>query len=984
MRRFLAGLTTGSLLLSLVSLVVAAPASAAAACTTQLTPMHRPVEFPNAAGPFYVDFGRNLTSNWIGYRVASGAAATPYVKLSLTKGAGDLRIAPNGYDTIAADAASQGVSGATMAYFYLTANSVFTSAVSFTATLYDGDPGASGTAVCEFTDGFTRADDIIAANPNSISSITTSVSGNIATVTAVGSTGTMGNPTKDYIGTDGVYRAIGSSSTSGNTQRTAFNTAISMDPTWDATNWVLQGMTITKTGGSSYYDKIRFYLTKADIEGGYAATYILKRVAPTTAATLKPRQVIASGNELKYTGSLPGGAVSINPPSDISMVKTSVGVTSVSSTNCSGASPCYQADYRVVFSNASTSSAVTVTNIVDTPSSTSPATWYYKTGSAALSSTNSVTGTYTAAGGGSPNRIVFTDIVVPAGTVGTPGTDTLTYSLYVTGTTQNSIAATAGGLSLSSNSITILSPSVQITTTTIPGTIDGDGNYATDIEKNNTDVCAWSAAVLPSWLEITTPGGSLRVKSGQQAVAGTYTFTVTVDCGGGSTDTQDLTLNVLGITTTSLPSVCEGDGYNRTLTAVGGSGYTWARTAGSLPTGLSLNSGNGQISGIATVAGTYTFTAEVTSGSLSSSKSLSIAVVVCQVNQVITFPQVPNMIYGGANPSSTPTASSGLPVTVTNNTPSVCTYSGGVITYLSVGTCSLTATQPGNRDFFAATPVTMSFTISPAPVTVTAEPKSKAQGDADPAFTSTIAGMVRGETATGVTYTRAPGETPGSYVITPAGGSFSANYTVRYVNGTLTINVSIPGAPGAGSYTPVTMINSTLTWGPSATAGVTYEAYYNGAKVCTTSATQCAVERIIGPASKVTVLAVNRFGNKSGVTTLVYKFDKPIIAVTVYFDVDKSIISKAQRREVLRVSNILKREGFSTFVVRGYTDSDASAAYNKALSNRRSVALNKLASTVLEAGDFTVTGKGFEDPAAPNTTPKGKSLNRRSVLYING
>ncbi|WP_055457023.1 putative Ig domain-containing protein, partial [Pannonibacter indicus] len=55
--------------------------------------------------------------------------------------------------------------------------------------------------------------------------------------------------------------------------------------------------------------------------------------------------------------------------------------------------------------------------------------------------------------------------------------------------------------------------------------------------------------------------------------------------------------------------------YSQTFTASGGSGsYTYAVTSGALPAGLSLNAGNGQLTGTPTTAGTANFTITATDG----------------------------------------------------------------------------------------------------------------------------------------------------------------------------------------------------------------------------------------------------------------------------------------------------------------------------------------------------------------------------------
>ena len=70
----------------------------------------------------------------------------------------------------------------------------------------------------------------------------------------------------------------------------------------------------------------------------------------------------------------------------------------------------------------------------------------------------------------------------------------------------------------------------------------------------------------------------------------------------------------LVVATTSLRDGVQSVAYSDTLTATGGDGsYTWSVTVGSLPTGLSLTTSSGLISGTPTGSGS-TFTVEVASG----------------------------------------------------------------------------------------------------------------------------------------------------------------------------------------------------------------------------------------------------------------------------------------------------------------------------------------------------------------------------------
>jgi hypothetical protein len=70
------------------------------------------------------------------------------------------------------------------------------------------------------------------------------------------------------------------------------------------------------------------------------------------------------------------------------------------------------------------------------------------------------------------------------------------------------------------------------------------------------------------------------------------------------------------IATPSLPNGAVGVSYNATLTADGGATpYTWSINKGTLPAGLSLDSGTGIISGMPTTGGDSTFTVKVSDNS---------------------------------------------------------------------------------------------------------------------------------------------------------------------------------------------------------------------------------------------------------------------------------------------------------------------------------------------------------------------------------
>jgi len=84
------------------------------------------------------------------------------------------------------------------------------------------------------------------------------------------------------------------------------------------------------------------------------------------------------------------------------------------------------------------------------------------------------------------------------------------------------------------------------------------------------------------------------------------------------------------------------------------------------------------------------------------------------------------------------------------------------------------------------------LTVNAAPLTVTADPKSKVYGQANPAFTASFSGFVLGQglgdLGGALVFSTAAGAAShaGSYPVTP-GGLTSSNYAITFTPGTLTV-----------------------------------------------------------------------------------------------------------------------------------------------------------------------------------------------------
>jgi len=110
--------------------------------------------------------------------------------------------------------------------------------------------------------------------------------------------------------------------------------------------------------------------------------------------------------------------------------------------------------------------------------------------------------------------------------------------------------------------------------------------------------------------------------SGTPKNAGTSTFTLEVTDASRSTSTQSESITIapdvpVSITTTSLGHALENSPYAKTLKATGGTApYVWSLSSGPLPPGITLGS-NGELSGVPTTSGTFTFKVSATDSTTS-------------------------------------------------------------------------------------------------------------------------------------------------------------------------------------------------------------------------------------------------------------------------------------------------------------------------------------------------------------------------------
>lgn len=143
------------------------------------------------------------------------------------------------------------------------------------------------------------------------------------------------------------------------------------------------------------------------------------------------------------------------------------------------------------------------------------------------------------------------------------------------------------------------------------------------------------------------------------------------------------------------------------------------RRCSSTPTICSTGGVNGATV-TALTAGTCTITAnQAGNDDYHAAPGISADLVISKLAQTIsaiTF-NPKTLPLGGATTASA-TADSGLKVTLTSTTPSVCTVTDNLVTSIGAGTCTIAADQAGNVDYLAAPRVTTNLIIPKADQTI--------------------------------------------------------------------------------------------------------------------------------------------------------------------------------------------------------------------------------------------------------------------------
>lgn len=368
---------------------------------------------------------------------------------------------------------------------------------------------------------------------------------------------------------------------------------------------------------------------------------------------------------------------------------------------------------------------------------------------------------------------------------------------------------TATASATASSGLTTSISSVTTSVCTVPGgsvsgatvSILSTGNCVLRATQSGNDTYAAAASVDETFTVSAKPITVTADNKTRNSGASQPTFTFTASGLLGSDAISSVTFTFESATasfgpTTSPPTSPDGPYTNTPSLAIFGTG-------------------NASNYSITYVAGTYTLS------------SLT--------NQVLTWTTIGPKSYGQSPTAAVVSDQALTPVTVISLTTSICTVpsssvSGATVTLLALGECQLRASQPGNGSVGAANDTLETFTVTSAPLTITASsPTGIKRGDAVPTITPSYSGFVNSENSsvlstlptcvTSYTTTSAEGATES----TSCSGAVAANYSITYVSGSFVVAaatvVSPPGnssqnATPAPTPTPAPVVRQTptITW----------------------------------------------------------------------------------------------------------------------------------------------------------------------------
>jgi subtilisin-like proprotein convertase family protein len=300
-----------------------------------------------------------------------------------------------------------------------------------------------------------------------------------------------------------------------------------------------------------------------------------------------------------------------------------------------------------------------------------------------------------------------------------------------------------------------------------------------------------------------TTQATLATSATASSNTGTYAITAT-----GATS-SNYTITPVGGTLTINPAALVITAQNKSkvygaalpVFTASYSGFVNGDTTNSLSTQATLTTSATASSPI----GVYTITA---SSAIDANYSISyVAGTLTVTTAPLTITAVDkSKVYGAALPTLTATYTGFVNGDDTNNLGTQVTLATTATASSPIGTYPITASGAAGTNYSIGY-VAGTLTVTTAPLTITADDKSKAFGAALPTLTATYTGFVLSQdtnaltTLATLTTTATNASNVGTYPIT-ASGATATNYSFNYVDGTLTITQSLSAGVVTSSANP--------------------------------------------------------------------------------------------------------------------------------------------------------------------------------------
>jgi outer membrane protein OmpA-like peptidoglycan-associated protein len=770
---------------TIVALAGLSPAAASAATVPTCSAANITVE--SLGGPnFYIDSGSSpeFRSSYTGYKIANntGAALSDiWVQLSDFTG-GSLALASG--QAAAQRAGDVDAAAATARFWYLTASATNANAQTHTVTVYQHNPALPGAvALCSTVGGFSSVQSTLAASANKVTGITVSGSapklGSVFTVTVTGNTGTVGagitgdkeslwmSPAVAESWPAGVFRLLSTSLTispNGTTPQQTYTDILRVAGLGSTARDYTATYTFQAVGFSATATTLKPVQeissgTQVKHTGSYSVS--LPAIQPpvsdlTVALTATPTTLPYGGGTASLEGTITGTSggeldgLTMTLPAGASFVPGTAkwGGVAIPDPTLSGSQLAFTGPFVVgdntltidiLFGAATGDQTVkflgnigtTLIGTTATPTDgTNPASATVTVDAPPTALDRSVTiplnvpvtinianlvddpdgDSWTVTSGAASHGTVSVDgqFVIYTPTLDWEGVDSFTYTVDDGrgGTATATITITVDPLAPQPQAITFAQAEPVDPNTSFTVAPTASSELLVILTSETPEICStdgYTVTALASGtcvLTATQPGNGIFSAADPvtreitiNALPQTITFAQPEPVDPNTSFTVAPTASSeLPVTLTSeTPLICTTDGYTVTAVAAG----TCVLTA--------TQPGNG------TYGPATPVTREVTINALA---------------QTVTFAQ-PEPVDPNTSFTVAPTASSELPVTLTSETPLICTTDGYTVTALAAGTCVLTASQPGNGIYGPATPVTREITINntgPAPQTITFDP----------------------------------------------------------------------------------------------------------------------------------------------------------------------------------------------------------------------------------------------------------------------